>query len=705
MVVKGFSARGPLYWFPSDARCMFDGVPQPAVHRPDLATVKLPAFTLKTKLQLSFVAIGFISVFITGWQAYENARTALEEVTFQRLTAVRESRRSQIEFYFERIRSDVIAYSNDQSIIRAARDLSASFVPAAGGSSTDPRFEAHILNMRKFDIELRQHLERQGYYDIFLVRPDGDIVYTVKREADFGTNLLRGPYRASNIAAAFRAAAVSSERHFARFVDFEPYEPSGLSPASFVSSPVYDRDRMIAVLIFQVSIDEINAVMTENSNWRDGGLGESGEAYIVGTDFRMRNDSRFFIEQPEAYFRTLEDAGTDPAVIDRIREHQTSVLLQEVRTEATEAAMLGQTDTRNVLDYRGVRVMSSFTPLEIPDLRWVMLSEIDETEAFRSMFTLRERLILSGLIILLFAVGLGFVISQTISRPIRELTTAAERFGHGDFDNRAQVRVKDEIGLLAETFNTMAEKIRLYTRQLEEEVDVRRRTEAELTHSQELFRNLSRHLQTVREEERKGIAREIHDELGQNLTTLKLHLSLLTEELPPGNEALRDKFRGMIDDIDVTIQSVKRLISSLRPGLLDDLGLVAAIEWQAEEFQRRTGIRCDLQISPPDIVLDDDRSTAVFRIFQETLTNVARHAHAGSVRVRLAADDRGITLQVRDDGCGITTANIEDPRSFGLMGIRERAFYWGGTVEFRGDAGAGTTVCVTLPFDESGAHR
>ncbi|MBE0645830.1 MAG: HAMP domain-containing protein [Bacteroidetes bacterium] len=652
--------------------------------------MKLPATKLKTKLQLAFVSIGFISIFITGWQAYENARTALEEVTFQRLTAVRESRRRQIEFYFERIRSDVVSYSNDQLVIRAAKLLT------VGSGGKDGA-------MASYDRDIRAHLDQQGYYDIFLVTPSGDVIYTVKHEADFGTNLRSGPYRDSNIAEVYRAAAESTDRQFARFVDFKPYQPSGFTPAAFVASPVYDGDRMLAVLIFQISIDDINAVMTENSNWQSEGFGQSGETYIVGTDHRMRNDSRFFIEQPRAYYRTLESVGTDSATIGAIRRHRTSVLLQEVRTEATEAALAGRTDTRNVLDYRGVRVLSSFAPLDIPDLHWVMLSEIDEIEAFRSVYTLREQLILSGLIILLFAVGLGFGISQTISRPIQALTTVTEKFGRGDLDNRADVGARDEIGLLAQTFNTMADKIKSHTQQLEEEVQVRRRTEEELVHSQELFRNLSRHLQTVREEERKGIAREIHDELGQNLTTLKLHLSLLIEDLPEDTAAPRAKFQAIIEDIDVTIQSVKRLISDLRPGLLDDLGLVAAIEWQAEEFQRRTGIHCDLHIDPPDISLDADRSTAVFRIFQETLTNIARHAQADRVMITLHADDAAIMLQVRDNGRGISSEDISAPRSFGLMGIRERAHYWGGATEIHGASGSGTTVTVTIPLDHAGA--
>ncbi|MBR9978188.1 MAG: HAMP domain-containing protein [Bacteroidetes bacterium] len=694
--------------------------------------MKLPALKLSSKLRLSFVFIGCVSIFITGWLAYENARTALEEVTFQRLTAIREARRQQIEHYFERIRNDVVAYSNDQLIIGAARALRASFLPlarkkfdredyaafiaaedaitngqrSAVGAANGARaklLNAHIRVMHAFDKDIVGHLEQQGYYDIFLVDARGDIVYTARREADFGSNLIHGPNRASNIATVFRAARDATDRQFARFVDFEPYEPSGDAPSSFVASPVFDADHMIAVLIVQISIDDINTMMTEGGDRRDGVLGRSGETYIVGTDYRMRNDSRFFIEEPEAYLRTLEHVGTDGGIIDGIRQYQTSVLLQEVRTEATDAALRGITDTRNVVDYRGEHVLSSFTPLDIPDLHWVMLSEIDENEAFASVHALRRQLLYSGLVILLIAIGLGVVMSLTITRPIRTLTAATEGFGRGDFDKRANVRVRDEIGDLAQTFNTMADKIRSHTGRLEEEVRERRYAEEELIRSQEQFRNLSRHLQTVREEERKGVAREIHDELGQNLTTLKLHLSLLLEDLPPSDTALREKFVTIITDIDTTIQSVKRIISSLRPGLLDDLGLVAAIEWQAEEFQRRTGIFCALHIDPPDISLDADRSTAVFRIFQETLTNVARHAAATRVTIKLLAGNRGISLHVHDDGRGISADSIRDPRSFGLLGIRERAHYWNGTVTFEGVPGRGTNVDVTIPFDHDGA--
>jgi signal transduction histidine kinase len=156
----------------------------------------------------------------------------------------------------------------------------------------------------------------------------------------------------------------------------------------------------------------------------------------------------------------------------------------------------------------------------------------------------------------------------------------------------------------------------------------------------------------------------------------------------------------MVELIDTTIKSVKRMITALRPGLLDDLGLPAAIEWQVGEFQERTGIACTLSINPEYIDLDSDRSTAVFRILQETLTNIARHASAQKVTVTVIVQEEILELTVSDDGRGITESQLNDPRSFGLIGIRERAYYWGGTVDIQGVPNLGTVVIVRLPIEE-----
>lgn len=223
-----------------------------------------------------------------------------------------------------------------------------------------------------------------------------------------------------------------------------------------------------------------------------------------------------------------------------------------------------------------------------------------------------------------------------------------------------------------------------------------KKAEEELGKSQEELRNLAAHLQLVREEERTSIAREIHDELGPALTGLKMDLSWLAEKIPK-EEPLLDKIQTMKSLTDANINTVRRISAQLRPGMLDILGLVAALEWQAEEFRNRTGVKCKITIEPEEISLDEQLSTDLFRIFQELLTNVARHAQATRVTASFKKKKNYLELTVRDNGKGIAWEQISDPTSFGLIGIRERIHPWKGKVAIKGLANKGTTVTVRVP--------
>lgn len=234
-----------------------------------------------------------------------------------------------------------------------------------------------------------------------------------------------------------------------------------------------------------------------------------------------------------------------------------------------------------------------------------------------------------------------------------------------------------------------------------QDVTERKIQEEKLRNSREQLRNLSAHLHTVREQERTSIAREIHDELGQALTALKMDIAWLGSKCKD-NELFLDKATTMLQLIDSTIKTVKRISSELRPVMLDDLGLIAAIEWQAGEFQKRTGIVCDVHFSPGDIILDKAVSTTIFRIFQEALTNVIRHAGATKVTVRLEEKDGQIFLFVKDNGKGITEEQKKNPGSFGLIGIRERVHFFGGEAGINGGPGKGTTLSISIPLVKEG---
>ncbi len=223
------------------------------------------------------------------------------------------------------------------------------------------------------------------------------------------------------------------------------------------------------------------------------------------------------------------------------------------------------------------------------------------------------------------------------------------------------------------------------------------RMEQRLSESEGRMRQFSAHLQAIREQERTYVAREIHDELGQALTALKMDLSWLRSHIDPDADNFLIKISSMTQLIDQTLSRVKKISTELRPGLLDDLGLGAAIEWQAGEFQNRTSIQCNVHIEPEDVMLDEQSSTAIFRILQEALTNVIRHAEATTVSISLIQKDGSVTLTVEDNGKGITRSQIENRQAFGLIGIRERVDFLGGEVSIGDNKGKGTTIQVRIP--------
>jgi signal transduction histidine kinase len=238
-------------------------------------------------------------------------------------------------------------------------------------------------------------------------------------------------------------------------------------------------------------------------------------------------------------------------------------------------------------------------------------------------------------------------------------------------------------------------------RALRESADRRERQRAEdkLRRSLDQLRALTTYLQYVREEERTRIAREVHDELGQQLTGLKLDMSWLASKLGKNAKPVQQKVKTMVDHIDSTIQTVRRIATELRPGILDSLGLVAAMEWQANEFQQRSGIRCIVTTTAGDTIWDQDITTVFFRIYQETLTNIIRHAKATRVDVRLVEEAGYLVMTVADNGRGISEEEMASTRSLGLVGMRERAMLIGGEVTLHGAPGKGTTVTLRVPLN------
>ncbi len=721
----------------------------------------LKRLRIKTKLQLAFLVFGLFIVVATGWQAYTSGRSALEELSFHRLTSLRESKKSQIEFYFDQLHDQAATISENLTVQRIYPALRRDFFAlkqkyASSGSigdvpilrqyykqtdfgsllsngnatwkmlASDPSIAA--LQRRRFipaagtefeeqgvtslrvppiqteayeaaDALMDEYAQRFGYSNIMLVDTEtGFIIYTLHPNPVFAASLLSPPFSSTRLAAAFTYARDSLHAPYSGLTDFSYSIMSPKRPVAYIASPLSGNGNA-GVLILEIGTGEADKIMTGSLDWERQGLGKSGESYIVGSDLLMRSDSRFLLANPKLYRNYLKETGVSADTIRLIDSLKTTILLQPVQTSAATRALGGQTNTTILDDYRGEKVLSSYSPLHIRGVDWVIIAEIDTKEAFASVYALQENLILFAFIILLIAAVAGYVISKTISNPISLLASATEHIGKGNLAWRVQTESYDEIGDLARTFNVMADNLKRMTDALQNEVAERMKAESNLQESHERLRSLSAHLQTITEEERKALAREIHDELGQALTALKMETGMLEKRLGDSGAGMKERLAQMNGLIGDTIQTVKRLTAELRPGILDDLGLSAAVEWQAEEFMKHTGIQCTVVCSPQEIIVAQDVSIVAFRLFQETLTNVARHAEAQSVHASLEEEEGLLQLIVADDGIGISSESIEQPASFGILGMRERVLAIGGTLEISGETGKGTTVKAILPIN------
>jgi PAS domain S-box-containing protein len=488
----------------------------------------LENISIRTKLFLTVLALAVPALILVGVLSYLGGKVAVERTTLEHLTSVRAGKAHQIEEYFDQIRSQARTFAKNGMIIDAMMDFDEAHQAMDGVTLTSeqrdavaayfrevyiPRLEANTQTQidpaaymptddndiylqyhyivanpnsegekdllddagddsdytavhRTIHPVLRDYVHEFGFRDLFLIDGSGHIVYTVSKEVDLGTNLLDGPYQDTNLARVFQEAQQGALSDSVSLVDFAPYAPSFGEPASFMAAPIVDGAWLLGVLVFQMPVGEIDGVMTSHENWRMDGLGETGETYLVGPDFKMRSNSRFLLEDPAGYLETAERAGTSPGDIRQIRSFDTTILIQEVRTPASTAALAGESATTTSTDYRGVEVLVSYAPLDIEGVDWVILSEIDTDEAFTRIRIFTRNLILRMAGVLALVLAASWFLSRRFVAPIVELDGAARRFASGEEDVEVPVASGDELGGLARSFNQMVSAIRQKTADL-----------------------------------------------------------------------------------------------------------------------------------------------------------------------------------------------------------------------------------------------
>ena len=488
----------------------------------DAAAVQRPArWGLAAKLFAVLALLGASAVLVTGVLGYINARDSLEETIYHQLAAARQTKARQVESYFRDTRNDLRLLATTKMVIDAMRGFHSAYEdleqkPLAGdlGKKVDAWYDAEYLpDIRRQlgkDVAAGDYLPKgpaanylqyqyivanpypsaqrklldnagdgsdysaihaifhplmrnaagiEGFADLLLAdAKSGRLVYGMAKEEDFATSLRDGPYRESKLAAAVSKCAGTPDLSATCLEDYAPYVPAEGQPAAFMAAPVIDRGTVIGVLIAQLSIGEIDRVVTGGRRWRQEGFGATGETFLVGPDFLIRSGARQFYENRDAYFATMTAVGTPKEELDAIRRYGSPILHQLVDTHATRAALAGVEGEGEVTGVRGVPTLASWGPLSIPGVNWGLVSKIDVSEAFRPIYLLERNLAIVGGLALLAVIVSGAWLSRSLLGPLRELT-GVERFAGGAHGVHVAVRTRDEIGQLCTAFNGMVDDI------------------------------------------------------------------------------------------------------------------------------------------------------------------------------------------------------------------------------------------------------
>ncbi|MDX1982160.1 MAG: HAMP domain-containing protein [Bryobacteraceae bacterium] len=578
----------------------------------------------RSKLQAAFVLLGLAAIGVTGWEAWAGAESALRAATYDRLAAVRETKSRQIERYFQDVSSHTTALAADESTIaalesfaagwkeldgsgrpaelrayyesrigarmREAGDDAGAWFPADGRQQT---LQFHYLAANPHEVgakdlllsapgaglygrtheryhpTLHRYQSAFGFYDIFLIDAGGRILYTVMKEIDLGADLSAEPYRSTGLGRAYRRAAALANSESSVIEDYTPYPASYFAPALFVAAPVFRAGARIGVLAIQISVNEVNRVMTGDGNWSKEGLGATGQSYIVGGDGRLRSDVRIELEHPDEYLAQLGRWGVSKRDVDRIRRYRTAILNLPVSAEL--ATRSREDGTEAGTDFLGVPVLRSHRPLIVPGVQWSVIVEIEAQEALGPVRGLRRRVLVMGLLIAAGFFLAATLLANSVTRPVLALAEAARRLGGRDFGARIEVESQDEIGELAASFNRMAEDLDKST--------VSRR-ELEI---------LAGRLIRAQEDERARLARELHDDLTQRLAAVAIEAGRLNRLPEAEHEQRRTGLQRIKEQIGKISADVHALSRGLHPSALDDLGLVAAIEGECRGFFERGG--------------------------------------------------------------------------------------------------------------------
>jgi class 3 adenylate cyclase len=476
--------------------------------------------SIKSQLLILLLVTGLLGVTVVTWVGYRTGRDALEDAVFRRLTAIRTAKAQSVQDYFKGVRAHLATLASDERIAAGLRDFEKA-VAAIDPALTTPVVEAELRDFyvtkflpdlaskslgrpevdfylprtpqgrwlqhqyiaqnphapserwklqrgesagayaavhERLNAQLTSIMQQMGYYDLFLINPDGRVVYSVAKEVDFATMLIGGPYADTSLATVFKQARQIKERDAVTIADFTRYAPSGNLPAAFIGAPVFSEGSFVGVIALQLSTDRINSVMTGDRGWVTQGRGKTGENFLFGDDLLYRSDARQLIEDLPAYLAKQRGTADEP-MLNEMQRLQTSILTERLGDDLSKDALRGKTGIGIAPNQRGNTRLISYQPAGIEGLNWGLVSTVDYTEAFAPIAAYGKVVIVTAVIFVVLTTLIAVVFAGIFVRPIHALTHAAGELSTGRNDVRIDVKGRDELSTLATSFNVMVAKL------------------------------------------------------------------------------------------------------------------------------------------------------------------------------------------------------------------------------------------------------
>jgi len=587
--------------------------------------------TITKKLIINFFVLSLLPLVVIDTLFYSLAKDALIGRTFEQLTFVRVEKSTRINSFMEQRVYDLKNIVSDKGTVHELETLKNQQLTSVFDSPTSSVYTRFLTT----------YLRTAGCYTSVTYFVPEKMPYVVELDSlepnNYQTNWIQQLYKEIGNSEAFVIKELTSEEH----------------PKTWqilLAGGVFHEGEKVGMIILAMPLEVFSRIMFEDNPMN--GLGKTGESYLVGPDFLMRSTSRF---------------------------NENAVMQIPSRTVGVELALADSAGTGIFKDYRGVRVLSSFGKVGIPQLNWIILAEIDADEAMVPIFVLRNSIIYLSIIIAMLLLGIVIFNATWIMLPIKKLQAAAEVISQGKFGNTILLKQRDEIGDLVEAFNSMSQTLQDQSDRLEHE---------------KVMRTTS--MIDAQEAERQHLSRELHDGLGQLILAIRMKLDQLTRENTEKNERLISETRELIK---VTVNEIRNISNNLMPTVLHEFGLMAAIGRLAKETAGNSGLQVDFRCDFKENELINSRiQIYVYRMVQEAFNNIIKHAQAKKVQVELNKLSDTLLLKITDDGKGFKVRKRSYFSGNGIANMKERTNLLGGQFQLQSVLNEGTRIVIEIPL-------